>query len=428
MNETRTGGLSRRSFLKSTAALGAAAAGSGAITGFPYVMAAEKVTLRYLGTAVNQSKEIADKVKEDLGITIEYVPVTTDEVAKRVLTQANTFDIVDSEYFSLKKLMPSGHLQGMDAKKIKEFDNITPVFTKGELPDGKKIGAQGTAPWKVLYKEERMGKKFAAAPTEWITLIPTVYNADTLGIRPDLIKRPIESWSELLNPEFKGKASILNIPSIGIMDAALCIEGMGKYKYPDKGNMTRDEIDMTIETLIEAKKAGQFRALWQDFNQSVNLMASGETVIQSMWSPAVTAVRAKGIDCVYQPLKEGYRAWASGFGLPSTLEGKKLDAAYEFINWFLSGWAGAFLNRQGYYSAVLSTAEKSMQPYEWAYWMKGEKAEKDIMSPMGDKIAAAGSVRDGGSFEARIGGISCWNSVMDEDAYMVRKWNEFVAA
>jgi putative spermidine/putrescine transport system substrate-binding protein len=29
-----------------------------------------------------------------------------------------------------------------------------------------------------------------------------VYNADTLGIRPDLIKRPINSWSELLNPEF----------------------------------------------------------------------------------------------------------------------------------------------------------------------------------------------------------------------------------
>jgi ABC-type Fe3+ transport system substrate-binding protein len=45
-----------------------------------------------------------------------------------------------------------------------------------------------------------------------MTLIPTTYNADTLGIRPDLIKRPISSWAELLNPEFKGKAAILNIP------------------------------------------------------------------------------------------------------------------------------------------------------------------------------------------------------------------------
>jgi putative spermidine/putrescine transport system substrate-binding protein len=27
-----------------------------------------------------------------------------------------------------------------------------------------------------------------------MTLIPTIYNADTLGIRPDLIGRPINNW------------------------------------------------------------------------------------------------------------------------------------------------------------------------------------------------------------------------------------------
>jgi putative spermidine/putrescine transport system substrate-binding protein len=261
-----------------------------------------------------------------------------------------------------------------------------------------------------------------------MSLIPTVYNADTLGIRPDLIKRPINSWAELLNPEFKGKAAILNIPSIGIMDAAMVVEAMGIYKYPDKGNMTKKEIDLTIKTLIEAKKQGQFRSLWKDFNESVNLMASGEVVIQSMWSPAVTAVRTKGIACNFQPLKEGYRAWAAGFGLPATLSGRKLDGAYEFINWFLDGWAGAYLNRQGYYSAVLDTAKSKMEAYEWAYWMEGKPASQDIKSPTGDVLAKAGQVRDGGSYESRMGGIACWNAVMDENNYMVQKWNEFVAA
>ena len=268
--------------------------------------------LRYLGTAVNQSADIAKKVKEDTGITIEYIPVTTDDVTRRVITQPNSFDIVDTEYFSLKKLVPSGNLLGMDGTKIKNDDKITPVFTKGALPSGKKIGDQGTAPKKVMFLEGESSTKFATTATQWVTLIPTVYNADTLGIRPDLIKRPIESWKELLNPEFKGKASILNIPSIGIMDAAMVVEATGDYKYPDKGNMTKEEIDLTMKVLTEAKKAGQFRAFWKDFNESVNLMASGETVIQSMWSPAVTAVRSKGIPCIYQPLKEGYRAWAAG--------------------------------------------------------------------------------------------------------------------
>jgi putative spermidine/putrescine transport system substrate-binding protein len=413
-------GINRRTVLK-------VAGASTAVAGFPYVQAQEKITLRYLGTAVNQDKKIGDKFEADTGIKVQYVAVTTDDVTKRAVTSPNSFDLIDTEYFSLKKIIPTGNLLGIDTKRIKNADKITALFTKGEV-GGKMVGDQGTAPKKVMYLDKPDSKTFSKTPTQYMTLIPTVYNADTLGIRPDLIKRPIESWKELLNPEFKGKAAILNIPSIGIMDAAMVVEASGLYKYPDKGNMTKKEIDLTIKTLIEAKKAGQFRALWKDFNESVNLMASGEVVIQSMWSPAVTAVRTKGIACTFQPLKEGYRAWAAGFGIPKTVTGKKADAVYEFINWFLDGWAGAYLNRQGYYSAVLDTAKAKMEAYEWAYWMEGKAATQDIKSPGGDVLAKAGAVRDGGSYETRMGGIACWNAVMDENAYMVQKWNEFVAA
>ena len=413
----------RRTLLKGGAGLaGILAAGMA-----PAVHAQEAIVLRYLGTAVNQDKAIADKFKADTGITVQYVAVPTDDVIKRAVTAPNSFDLIDAEFFSLKKIVPTGNLKGIDTQRIKNADKITTLFTKGTV-NGKAVGDQGTAPKKVIYLEGEKSKVFATTPTRFMSLIPTVYNADTLGIRPDLVKRPITSWAELLNPEFKGKTALLNIPSIGIMDAAMVVEALGKYKYPDKGNMTKAEIDLTIKTLIEAKRAGQFRALWKDFNESVNLMASGEVVIQSMWSPAVTAVRTKGIDCVFQPLKEGYRAWAAGFGLPATLSGRKLDGAYEFINWFLDGWAGAYLNRQGYYSAVLDTAKAKMEAYEWAYWMEGKPATQDIKSPKGDLLAKTGAVRDGGSYDQRMGAIACWNALMDENTYMVQKWNEFVAA
>ncbi len=420
--------LSRRTLLQGAGALAGAAAGSGAITGFPAVWSQEAKELRYFGTAVNQSADIAKKCKEDTGITVKYIAADTDDVTKQIITQSNTYDLADTEYFSLRKIVPSGSLQAMDTKKIKYFDQITPVFTKGELPNGKVIGDQGTAPKKVMFLEGQHSTKFSKTPTEWATLIPTTYNADTLGIRPDLIKRPITSWAELLNPEFKGKAALLNIPSIGIMDCAMVVEATGQHKYADKGNMTKAEIDLTMKIMTDAKKSGQFRAFWKDFNESVNLMAQGETVIQSMWSPAVTAVRAKGIPCTFQPLKEGYRSWASGFALSKSVTGKKADVAYEFVNWFLSGWAGAYLNRQGYYSAVLSTAKANMEPYEWAFWMEGKPAEKDIMGPDGSLLEKAGAVRDGGSYDDRMGAVACWNSIMDENNYMVTKWNEFIAA
>ena len=362
-----------------------------------------------------------------LGIDIEYIAVNTDEVPRRVITQPNSFDLVDSEYFSLPNLVPSGNMKGMDASRIDRIDDLATVIANGTV-DGEQVGWDGTAPHEVLYLEAQDSTSFASEPTEWITLIPTTYNADTLGLRPDLIDKEITSWASLLDPDFAGKTAILNIPSIGIMDAAMAIEARGDITYGDKGNMTRDEIDFTIEKLIEAKRAGQFRAFWSNFQESVNLMASGEVVIQSMWSPAVTAVRTQGIPCVYQPLQEGYRAWASGFGLPRTIDGRKEDAAYEFINWFLSGWAGAHLSKQGYYPAVLDTAKEYMEPYEWAYWYEGKEAEQDILAPDGRLLEEAGAVRDGGSYAERMGSVACWNAVMDENQYMVRKWNEFIAA
>ena len=274
---------SRRSILKSGGAAVAAAA-----LPAPMVWGQEtkNITLRQFGTGVSNLNDVALKVKEDLGFTLEMTALDTDSVTQRAATQPNSFDIADIEYFICKKVWAAGNLQAMDTSKIAQYDNIAGTFRSGLLTPESTI-AQGTAPHTVGFTTGVNGTKFVQEESGWMTLIPTIYNADTLGIRPDLIGRPINNWSELLNPEFKGKASILDISSIGIMDMALVVESMGEYTYPDKGNMTREEIDLTLGIFTEAKKNGQFRAFWKSFDESVNLMASGEVVIQSMWSPAL---------------------------------------------------------------------------------------------------------------------------------------------
>ena len=279
--------------------------------------------LRYLGTAVNEGDDISKQCLKDTGIKIEIHHrdhrrrhQARDDPAQLLRRAGHRIFLAEEDRAVGQHPCP----RRQEDQGIRQHHA---GLHQGRDAGGKKIGGQGTAPWKVLYLEGKDSKKFATSATEFVTLIPTVYNADTLGIRPDLIKRPISSWAELLNPEFKGKASILNIPSIGIMDAAMVVEATGKYKYADKGNMTKEEIDLTMKVMTEAKKAGQFRAFWKDFNESVNLMASGETVIQSMWSPAVTKVRSMGIACTFQPLKEGYRSWASGFCVSKGVSGAR---------------------------------------------------------------------------------------------------------
>ncbi len=414
----------RRTVLKAAAGVAATFP-----TGFPTIWAQniKNITLRQFGTGVSALNPIAERVKQDLGFTLQMTALDTDAVAQKAVTQPRSYDVADIEYFLCKKVFPTNVLQPMDTKRIKEFDRLVPIFTTGKLTPSSTVG-QGTAPHTVSFVDGPTSVKFTAQPSGWMTLIPTIYNADTLGIRPDLVGRPITQWKDLVDPAFKGRASILNIPGIGIMDAAMVMESLGQLKYGDKGNMTRAEIDQTVAFLIETKRAGQFRAFWKSFDESVNLMAAGEVVIQSMWSPAVTAVRSRGIACTYQPLAEGYRGWGGGLGIARHLSGLELDAAYEYINWYLSGWVGAYLNRQGYYSAVPDTAKQHMTTDEWGYWMEGRAAAADIVSPDGKVIDKAGAKRDGGSFQERMGKVACWNSVMDQDRYMVQKWNEFVAA
>jgi putative spermidine/putrescine transport system substrate-binding protein len=386
------------------------------------------VTLRFIGTGVAQINDIRDKAQEDLGFNIELKALSTEENNQIAITQPGQYDMFDGEYFSLPLVIPSGNLQAIDISRIKSFDKIASFFTTGKFNGLPVENAQGTAPIKVMYLKDKDSKEFSDTPTDWATLIPFQYNADTLGYRPDLVGKEITSWADLFDPAFKGKTSILDIPSIGIMDAALVVESAGLMTFGDKGNMTKAEIDQITNILIEQKRNGQFRAFWKTFDESVNLMSSGEVVLQSMWSPAVTAVKAQGIECVYAPLKEGYRAWGGGIGMSAGMEGAKLDAAYAYMDWLLDGWVGAFLGRQGYYSAVPENAKKFMSAEEWDFWYEGKPAAVDMVDPFGTTLEKAGAVRDGGSFEERMGNVVVWNSTMDEQVYLVQKWNEFIAA
>ena len=201
---------SRRKFLKTTAAVGGAALGSGLLTGFPTIWAqnTKNVTLRQFGTGVSNINEIAKKVKEDLGFTLEMTALDTDTTAQRVVTQPKSFDIADIDYFTVKKIWGSGNLQPFDVGKLKYYDKIVGIFKNGKLTPTSKI-AQGTAPHTVGFAKSLDSKEFSETENNWYTLVPTIYNADTLGIRPDLIKRPISSWAELLNSEFKGIIRLL---------------------------------------------------------------------------------------------------------------------------------------------------------------------------------------------------------------------------
>src|SRR4051794_29193984 len=375
--------LSRRRLLQGGAAVGGLAVGSGALSGFPTIWAQniKDITLRHAGPPVAAIPKIAEQASKDLGFTISMQATENADLLNRFLSQSSAIDVGDVSIVFLKYLVGRNVLQAIPVSKFKDWDKVIPLFSKGVYPNGSEASTQGVAPYTVLYATGADGQKFATGPTEWLTGIPTITNADTLGIRPDLVGRPVNSWADLLGAEFKGKAALQDQPTVGVIDVAMALEARGDLKYGNKGNMTRAEIDKTIDTMIEIKKSGHFRSFWTSFDQSVNLMASGEVVIQSMWSPAVTAVKARGIPVVYQPLREGFRGWGYTLAPMKHLAGLKLDCFYEYMNWYTSGFQGAFIARQGYYSSVPEHAKKFLSEAEWDYWYGGKPAAAAIPPP-----------------------------------------------
>jgi len=426
----KTSAVSRRRVLQSGAALTGLSVGSGALTGFPTIWAQniKDITLFHAGPPVAAIPKIGEQATKDLGFTIKMQATESTDLLNRFLSQSSAIDVGDVSIVFMKYLVGRNVLQAIPLSKYKDWDKVIPLFSKGVYPSGSEASTQGVAPYTVLYAAGPDGQTFSKSPTEWLTGIPTITNADTLGIRPDLTGRPVKSWADLLGAEFKGKAALQDQPTVGVIDVAMALEARGDLKYGNKGNMTREEIDKTINTMMDVKKSGQFRSFWSTFDQSVNLMASGEVVIQSMWSPAVTAVKSRGIPCVFQPLQEGYRGWGYTLAPMKHLAGLKLDCFYEYMNWYTSGFQGAFIARQGYYSSVPDNAKKFLTEAEWDYWYGGKPAATDIADPYGKLMEKAGNTRDGGAFWDRMGNIAVWNSVMDEDRYLTRRWNEFITS
>jgi len=141
-------GPSRRALLKAGGALLGGAAGAGAFTGgAPTIWAQEikDIELRHVGVSYSVVKAIGDQAAKDLGFKVTMQNLDTSAAINRFITQPDSVDIADVEGWQSKLATRRGVLQGIEVKKIKEFDSILPIFTKGEL-EGHKIPRQGISP------------------------------------------------------------------------------------------------------------------------------------------------------------------------------------------------------------------------------------------------------------------------------------------
>jgi spermidine/putrescine-binding protein len=254
-----------------------------------------------------------------------------------------------------------------------------------------------------------------------LNMVPTVFNFDSIGFRPDLVDaEEASNWSALFDPKFKGKTGLNVDPLIAFGQAVMAMNELGLLEVANPGNPDAASIEEASKFLIAKKKEGQFRALWGDFGELVNLLASGEMIIADAWQPAVMAVKAQGVPCSYATMKNGYRGWA--IGVSALKSSPNLDAVTAYADYWLSGPPAVAVSEQGYYSPN-DKVRAVMAPERYAFWYEGAP----WVGPE-DRGIREGDLRDGGSLETRAANVAYWHQWPDEYDLLISKWDEFLSA
>jgi putative spermidine/putrescine transport system substrate-binding protein len=474
------GGMTRRDLLVKGGATAAAVGGLGALAG-PAAAGTSQVdkagkftgTLNVISLGVEfPTPEVAQRIKRELGFSVNVTATDPVTEVQKAITAPETFDIFGGYNYQDIQAWSTGHLLPIDTKLIKAWPTLYKLFAWGKVHPGSKKATygDGDAPFRALFLKQgtsglpltKEGPKSNKDIVQWVVNektnatkgpmpryivgIPAHFNADSIGYNADVIKKqPTQvGWEYLLNKTYKGKVALLKDPGIVMQDIGNALKALGIFKPKDMGNMTKAEIDRVVKVATTYKKQGQFRAYWANFNESVNLMASKEVVVESMWSPAVALLVAQGINVKYASPPTGFRGWCSAQGIATHVasDAAKLQACYDYLNWMYDGWLGATIMRQGYYIGNGATLRNWIKknPHETAggipfkvdeydFWYNGQMAKRDlpgITGKVGD--IKKGSKRDGGAFNQRIGKYSSWNSYFTQSTYQIKRWNDFLSA
>ncbi|WP_342240676.1 ABC transporter substrate-binding protein [Inquilinus sp. OTU3971] len=395
----------------------------------PAVHAEGRPHLRVLGTEITLLDSIRERAEADLGITIGYETLDFLGAQQKAATQPGAFDIYDQCFHNLDIVWFWKAIQPIDTGRIQHWGEVNDLTKTGRLSADAMIG-RGDAPVKKLYVQP--DRSLGPQPSRHISMLPAVHNVDAFAYDPTVVPpgQPYEteSWGWLLDERWRGRVALVDEPAIGVFDAALAAQARGEASFADIGNMTLAEIDRLIDLLVARKRQGHFCGFWQTMADAKRLMVDHRAAIQSSWAPAAVALSGLGVPVREAAPREGYRAWHGGLCVAAPLSGRALDVAYAYLNWWLSGWPGAVMARQGYYMSIPKRVRPFLDPAEWDYWYEGKPAAKDLEGTDGRVAVRAGAVRSGGSYWRRASRIAVWNTVMDEHNYLARRWSELTAS
>lgn len=379
--------------------------------------------LRILTTEIQPWRLLKDRAEADLGFALEFIETDFNSAQRTAALDPSSYDVYDQCFHNLDIVWYWRAIQPIETRRIRNWSELD------EFP--RVAGAQGRSrmgdvPASKLFVQHDM--TLSGSATGQISMLPTFYNFDSFAVEASGmdVDRDVTSWADLLDPKWAGRVALVDEPAIGLFDLALALSAAGRMEFQDMGNMSVEEIDTLVDHARNLITGGHLSPFWLRAGEPVERFRSGELKMASIWSPTIVEMKRLGLRVRQARPSEGYRAWHGGMCLSRDLAGDALDRAYDWLNWYLDGYAGSVVARQGYYMCAPDRVRAHLSQAEWDYWYEGLPAAQVLNDNAGRPAIRMNEVRSGGSRMDRARHVAIWNSTMDEHNYVVRRWGELV--
>jgi len=318
-----TSSVSRRSFLKSTAAIGIGAVAAPALISRSALASSGEVNFMGWAGYDDLKAKVFPAFEKATGIKVnftEYPSQDDMEAQAKLSVQTGAIDVSEPTVDRVAGWASNGLIQGWDLKKV-SLDSYFAGLADGAAGEAATIGGQ------------RM-----ILPSVWGTEAITF---NTKEVQP---KDGIPSLGDLFDEKYKGKVCVRAHSSLAAMGRYL--DSIGKLpmpfieSYKNEDNM-RKVWDVVLAEAI--KRKSNIAQFWSGENDAQAGFRTNGAVIGLTWDSTGFNLRQEGYK--YLAPKEGAFAWNQGFVLLKNA--KNAEQAHAFAKWVSSAegaalWATAF--------------------------------------------------------------------------------------
>ena len=325
--------MSRRQMMRRAGMVGGAALGASALGGIRKAQAATSIKAM-VWEGYDVFLEGGDYLaKNDVTLEKTYIGAAEEIIAKLRLAPREV-DVCTPYFIQDDFMAEEGLLAPLDLEKIPSFKNLFPAIVDAARDN-------------MTYEDQ-----WYAVPFTWAS-IPLMYNADEV--------EPLESWMDMLRPEFKGKSAIPADPTSVFATWGRVVTG---NQSPNR--MTRPELEETVKFLIDMKK-NHLRTITASYGELGDLFARKEILVceGAEW----VAPLAGDVPVKWSYPKEGTMTYIEGYAMGA--EASDPEACYAIINNALSvegQVAGAEYNGLPIVNMealpLLSEGNRATYPYE----------------------------------------------------------------